>query len=258
MRALFVLLTVLILSSVALGQSLASESFTVTILDNQKATVAEHYYFSFFNQFEKDDFLQTVQNNGRDLLAWQAFDSNITFHFGTQSTVSNASFEFDSAHDALVLKYNTDFEVMQKVAEDPRTETWQVLNSLYKIYDKGSVIVIPTSTPLEIIVPASASITQTPEKAEVRGNLISLSGISQTQLIIQYTLSKPLAPAPNTAQLLQDFFNNRFNLVIVAILILLLAGIAWKRKDVEKKVENFVVAHSEILPKEETKIDIEA
>ncbi len=257
MRAVFFVLAFLLLAATIHAAELTGQQYFISVQENATGKIVELYYFSFLDSADKEEFQKTVQKNGSSLLAWQAFDSDIHIHFGELSDVANATFQFDAESDALVLQYDADYAIVQKTAEDPRTETWTFNSKLFREFDKGSIYVIPSTSTVDIVLPLNAIVVNVPEKAVVSENRIRFSNVSQTSLDIQYTLPKTIAPAPDTATLLKEFFDNRFNLIIVAILILFLVFVLWKRKEVGKKIEDFVVAHSEILPKEEIPIDIE-
>ena len=79
----------------------------------------------------------------------------------------------------------------------------------------------------------------------MHGSTIILKGLQSNSIEIQYKVLKPIAPEGN--QLLE--FLTNYYLSILAILALTGIGVYYKRKEIEQRIEDYIVKHSEIRGK---------
>lgn len=247
-----VLIFLVLLAGLANAQFLESKNFQISFNEDGTAKAVETYHYGFLNAAELNSFKEAVEKNGSSLFAWQAYDARIFPHFGTQGSIANTGFVFDPEQKVLILEYDIEKQVAVVVSEDARSISMNIPRSFFENFDKGSVVVIPREESIEIVLPKnSEGITGVPEEATVQGNSIVLQNISSSNIDIKFIIPKPIAKIPDAATLIQEFFSNELNLFTIAVLLVVLIALYANRKKIGKSVEEYIVEHSELAPREE-------
>lgn len=260
MKKIAILFFALMLFAAVNARELQRTEIELQLDSSGTAHVAERYYYGFDNPFDLNDFKQIVEKKGSSLLAWKAFDSSISPHFCREQSISNAEFSFDEGQGFLRLEYDCSEQIAAKASEDSRATYWALQENQFSEFGTGSLIVIPSNTTVWVILPQNAEfIGEVLPSGEISSNQVKWQGyLPTTRLLLEYKINKPIAPPIETTKLLQDFFANRMNWIFILVLAVIVALVYWKRERIGKKIEDYIVEHSEITQKsseEETKVE---
>ncbi len=261
-KALVLLAAFLLLAPAVSGEELAGQKYSIELNSNGFAHVVEHYYYSFEHPFDFNQFLSTVEKNGSSLLGWQAYDSRIAPHFGSDQTVANAEITFDGKAKLLKLEYDlVDAPFATKVSEDSRSIVWQLTENAFLKFQKGSILVIPADTEITISIPSNATydaaaILPTPTKSDA-GSITWKGYLPTNKLNVTYQINKPIASTIDLQTLFNGVVDSPVNLAIAVALAALMVYAYFNRRKIAEKIEGYIVEHSEISEKEPEEVEVE-
>lgn len=257
MKKAAILLSIILLGNFAAALRVEKLDTQVSIDGQGFASVTENYILGFISDFEFNDFKKSAQRNTSSLSAWKSDYNFFTPHFAgsTGNTIISSFITFDEGSKTLTLKYALQKKFANLQSSEQRSDTYAVPDSQLAEFNVGGTIVIPENTTIIIMPPANSEVdaTKLPDKVRViNGNQIVLSGIQSNSLNVQYNVLKPIAPTSD------DLFSGISNTYILAPLVaLIIIGIYVKRDEIEEKVEDYLVEHSEIKPRESEEMEID-
>ena len=243
----------------AAASGLKEDSLDIAIAVNADGTAkfTEKYALSFSTPFELDAFRAQAKKNSSSLSAWEA-DYNFFYpHFQPASNpIAKSEITFNDQSSELTLSYILENSFARLVKDDQRSTLFIIDDKQLQSFIDGGAIVIPENTQIGIMLPQSAEIDSASAiaNAVVSQNEVKLKSIQTNSFSLQYRIIKPLGIKGNS--LLDDLSNAYF--IIVPLLAIVCALLYWRKDEIEKKIEGYLVAHSEINAKEaEEEIDFE-
>lgn len=259
-KTLLALALLALFAANASAYEISKQEFKIQVLDNGNGVVSEKYYFSFLDRQDSNAFLQAVKENGQDLLAWGAFDYRIVPHFESPEQLSIQAFSFDPNSNVLEVKYEPDRKVAEKTSENSRVEFWRLRAGFFQSFNQeGSLIIVPKTTTITLSLPQNAELNQEslPPTVIVTKNTLTLSDVRISNLSAQYSILKPIAQP----SFINDFIDwlrqtGLIYVLVAAIIVTAVVGIV-KRKEISRRIEDYLADHSEISARQEEEIDIE-
>lgn len=254
---IFCILAAFALPAGALG--VEKLGITVNVDGQGYASITENYQISFISDFEFNDFKESAKRNASSLSSWQATHDFFKPHFGETAgnSIMTSSITFDEVSRTVILRYSLQEKFAALERSEQRTDFFVVPDSRLAAFNTGGTIVVPDNTRIDVMLPQNSEVdvSSLPEKVEVAGNRVSLGGIQSNSVEIRYSVLKPIAPSSN------DILQGISGIYILApVIALLLAGIYVKRQEIEKRIEDYLVEHSEIKPRgaeDELSLDLE-
>ncbi|MEK6958247.1 MAG: hypothetical protein AABW99_04705 [archaeon] len=256
MKKLFLL--ALMLGFIAANASAVSvELLNISISVNNEgyAGITENYFLKFTSPFEEDDFKQKAVGNSSSLLSWEASYNFFYPRFAESAgnELDTSSIIYDEGSKTLTLKYALKKTFAALLREEQRANFFRINDRQFASFNEGGTIVIPEGTNIQLTLPTNSELqSDPPENAIVNGNQIILRGIQTNALTIDYKALKPIASNP--FEIFTDNSGIYFILLPVLIIVAIFAYI--KREEVEQRIEDYLVKHSEIKPRTEDE-DIE-
>lgn len=257
-KIFFAAALILILGNVS-AISVDNLGIRVNVDGEGHASVRETYSLRFISVFEKEDFNNKAIENSSSISAWQVDYEFFQSHFaGTISDIQTSSITFDNDAQQLTFEYTLKEKFATLKAREQRSDFFEISDRELFAFNDSGTIVIPDNTQIEIVLPQNSQIDSQnlPDKAVIAGTSILLSGIQSNSLNISYRTLKPIAFSGN------DFINgiSNFGLLIFAILAGGIVIVYMKREELENKIENYLVEHSEIKtrnPEEGIELELE-
>ena len=252
-----IVLLIILLSQVAAALKVDKLEIEVVVDGEGFASVTENYFLSFISDFEFNDFKQNANKNSASLSVWQASYDFFKPHF-TESAgnkITSSGIIFDETSKTLQLKYGLTEKFATLLTSEQRSDTYSIPDSALAAFNIAGTIVIPENTRIVIRLPENTEVDteKLPDKVEVAfGNQIVLNGIQSNSINIQYSLLKPIAPKSD--EIVQGISNTY---IFAPLAVLLLIGTYAKREEIEKIVEDYIVNHSEMKPRESEEIEID-
>lgn len=234
----------LVLISSAGALSFENKMFEVDVSANQPI-ITEQFILRFDNVAERQSFSDIVAQNGSSVSLWQAYNNEIAPQFGSSNrNIVNATFTYNQSTNTLELRYELEESLTQKIQDETRVELWS-MSGLFRNFEQGSNIVIPKNTTIRLILkPGAEPVGEWTKLATTNRNIVTFTEISSNNLEVQYKIPKPIAPT-FSADFLQTLIQESWFQGLIIVFIIL-GGIAyWKRKEIIRKMENYVIEHSE-------------
>jgi hypothetical protein len=253
----FALALLLVFSSVEARIILAKHEVNVVVDEEGYGAFNERYHL-VINRFELADFLKDVEENGKNIMDWR-IDYDFVFpRFGSTSDLKTINFTFDEENSILEIDYTWRHPFAVKEREEARTIKWNIPASVFSNFLQGSTIVIGPNQSIRLELPSKAKINQDEVSKEivVQGNLLLLQEFTGSNLNIYYSSDKPIAPSFDTEALLKNALQNPLNQVVIIILVVLLVVLYLNRKPVIRRIEDYLLEHSDFgKPEEETELE---
>ncbi len=255
MKKIFFFAAVLLFFSGANAYVIDKHLIQANIAEDGTAKVTEKFSLVFRQSTELAEFRRIALQNGSSMEAWSVFDGNISTHIDSiKGGTGRVIFEDKQNEKLLILEYETLDQVMQKKNESSRKISWELNNDVFNSFESGSIYVIPGNVDISIVLPKNALLdtgTIAPS-GFVSGNIVGWSGPMNIsgKLVLDYSTEKQIATTIGISKALQDIANSKEMPFIAIAIILALALVYWKRKAVGKKIENYIVGHSNIETKQ--------
>jgi len=253
-------LFILFAAASASAYEISKQQFRIQVLEDGAGIVSEKYYFTFLDKEDSNAFLQTVKSNGQDLLVWSAFDERIAPHFETIEQLSLQSFSFDPNANALEIKYAPDRKVAEKTNENSRVEFWRLRPGLLQEFNlEGSLIIVPKGTSISIDFPANSVLSTEllPGTVASSKNSLSMTNVRISNLSIQYSIPKPIAQPAFINEFAKWLKDTGMVYVLIAAIIICAVVAIVKRRQISRKIEDYIAGHSEISAKEDEEVEID-
>ncbi len=258
----FLLLAGIAIASGVLAQqgNVVWHEIQINVDENGLAQVRERFFFAFATTTELHSFEQSAQENGAQLSKWQRFNPLIYPHAGREDQTERG-----------VITLNADPQnPLQKIVEysyqmiDPlgirlesRTErlaryeiSTEKNRGLFVPFKVGTVIQIPKYTRLTVELPATARIEEAlPAPAQRPAeNVIVWQDTQSNQFKLTYGIPQKVPTIDLTRQVTQVLQTPLGQGILLVLALVLGVGVVF-RKQVAKKIEDYLVEHSEPLGK---------
>ena len=220
------------------------------------AEITETYFLRFDTPFEKNAFYETAIKNSSSIYAWSSENDFFFPHFEPSiDKLSSSSISFDNQAEKIIFTYTMKKRFANLIAEGQRADSFSIDDKQLFTFNESGTIVIPENTLIKIILPPNTEIEtmELPEKAQLIGNTLLLSGIQSNVIKLQYKVLKPIAP--NTTDFLDLILG--LNSILLPLLIALIIIIYFKKEKIEEKIESYLVDHSEIQNRKPEEINFE-
>ena len=258
MKKLFFVLGVLLLALNVNALEVVNLEIVIDLDDSGNAIIQENYNLQFISPFEKEDFNVESIANSSSVSAWQADYEFFIAHFArTTENINLSSITYDNEAQKLTFEYSLKEPLASLIEQGQRADSFEINDREFFAFNESGTIVIPDNTEIRINLPSNTQINsnELPSKAIITGSSILLTGIQSNSINISYTLLKPIAP---TAQLFEGISN--IYVILGPLLILVLLVVLVRRQSIEKRIEDYLVDHSEIksrAPREEIDFDLD-
>lgn len=219
------------------------------VSDNGAASIVENYELAFENISEKIQFIDNAQKNSSSMLAWKADYDFFYPHFeATDNRVIRSTITFEQSTNTITLEYELEKPLMTIVKDAARETRYEFSGRQLNSFIKDGLIVIPNNAEISIMLPQKAQIAgqDSVPQIEISQNKITIKPLSTSQISVQYSIQKPISTKVNSLELVRDFFTDSSNLVVIIAALVALAVIFWKKDDIEGKIEDYILKHSEI------------
>lgn len=251
--AVLIAISVFLISNVnALSYSIINHTIEISVNETGNADVVERFQFYFPSIAQLEEFKQTSENIGLDLEKWENLDSEITAYIGKDRyTIKNISGGFNESSESLEIKYSLLEPIMEKIGETSRVVKYSLkANAFSASFDAGDLWEIPVNTTVRVTLPNNAELTKIPSpEASVFENIIAWEGYTTSnKLELEYELIKEIAPSFDIAKFLLGLTSSNLFIPVIAVLAIILGIVYWKRNEINSRIENYVVEHSEIVP----------
>lgn len=251
---MLVALALLIITSLASAQtySIYSRIINIQVDAEGKAKISEKFFLGFPTEQEKINFRTKSTELGSDIDKWTVFNSAFGPSVGSNNIINGKISYTESQESYLELNYELSDALMSK-GKDATLMTEYSLKAIYfnKFYETN-LWVIPGNTRISIELPPGAEIKDTIDPpAEISANglrrVVTWQGYKKTNsLTLNYVMWKKVVPAINLNQLTDILFKTQEGLTFFGIIIIIILAVAWKRKKIISKIENFVENNSVI------------
>ncbi len=262
MKKLTLLCAIIMICTTVFALKVQMHTIDVTLNEDGYAIIVEKYYLEFDDILEIDKLNEKAQSNSTSLDAWQADYAFISTHLETPDNKTiKTPVTVDPPTGPIVLNYQLEKPFPTILKDEPREKVFSISGKQLKNFINNGVIVIPQDTRITITLPQNAQIIQqqSPISIQTNNNTFVLSGINANKIEVEYSISKPITTTVNIAESIREFFSNSSNTFSVIIMLLIFSGLLWKKDDLGKRIEDYLVEHSELesgAPEEKIEIDV--
>lgn len=233
----------------------------VYVSENGAATVEERFFFNFLAgeaaQFEKD-FVE----NTPSLSSWKEDYSFVSPHIGSEGQVKNVEFLLNrtsSGEPTLTMSYAYPNGLVQQMNVDSqgRSTRWKISEIALVDFIESANIRIPANTQIKFHFPSSSVIDTTllPQGVSASNGVVTLTNIQTNALRIEYLLFTPIADPIDLGKIVQDFQQSPLFVLFIAAIAIIGVYVALNREMFSKKIEEYVIEHSEFKTKPKQDID---
>lgn len=231
--------------------------------------VTEKFLFFFNSEKERVQFRSQAQKLGADLGAWRLFDASITNYIDNiKAGTGRIGYEEKEGDRQVKLEYQTQNPIFVKTETARQTE-YRIDSGAFESFRQGSVYVIPSNTKIGFTFPKQAVIQVDSLKPEIDPEAI---GIAQNEkkifwsghlsisgnLGLKFTIEKQITPSVSLSQILQNAVENGDASVAVAVALVLLGMVYFKRNSIQQKIEKYLIEHTQLEQTgQKEEIDIE-
>ncbi len=250
MKKALLALAVLLVASGAHALRVGHLDIAVAIDQNGWAKFTENYSLAFSSPFEADDFKEKGRKNAASLSAWTSDYNFFYAHFASSANGKpDSRITFDEKAGTITLGYTLSQQFARPISEGQRASFFVIDDKQFSNFVEAGAISIPENTTIVITLPSSSEVDSgsvLPPRSDLAYGQLTIRGIQTNSFKILYRVVKPIAPSGN------DFFGGIFGAyqLIIPVLALLAIGTYLKRDEIEKKIEAFIVEHSEIKERE--------
>ena len=260
MRARLLALTALLLFLSASVHGLNLYKLEIEVDLQEAQTQVTEKYFLTIPPEERQGFLNDYEEFGRSLMVWRNNYDFVYPRFGGIDDIEEITFYYDPQAQLLELSYTTS-ENIAVVAEDaPRTIKWSIPENSFESFITGSIINIPANVQLIFQLPSNATVNSEELSQEIvqQDHQLLLQDYRGSNLLIYYYTDKPIAPPLDLSSFISQLFTDRFMQIILTLLAFVLLAMIVYRRQLARRLEDYVVQHSELGgEKEEEELELE-
>ena len=232
----------------------------VFVSENGSATVEERFFFNFLAG-EAMQFGTDFVENTPNLNEWKEDYPFVSPHIGSEGAVKNVEFLLNRTADGeptLTMSYTYPKGLVQeiKVESQGRSTRWKVSEIALVDFIESANIHIPANTQIRFHFPSSAAVDTTllPQGVNTSNNVVTLTNIQTNALRIEYLLFTPIADPIDFGKIVQNFQQSPLFILVILFAVLGIY-IALNREQFSKKIETYVIEHSEFKTKPKQDID---
>jgi len=234
-----------------LNYSLGGHSINIQINPDGSDNVVEKFFINFNDNVAKAQFREKSTALGTILDEWKKLNPLFTPSLGDKSTNKQISYtEGDQSY--LQISYTLTEPLTAKGKEATMLTEYSIKVDYFNSFYQSGLWIIPEKTTISIELPPGAELKDTIQPDAVISTngsrkVVTWTGYkSGNQLALNYVLWKKIEPVVDLNAINTFLFKSREGMVLIAIIILILAGIVWQRKRIYSKIEDFVENHSVI------------
>ncbi len=233
----------------------------IVVNENGSATIEERLFFNFLAgeaaQFEKD-FVE----NTPSLNEWKLDYPFVSPHIGSETQIKNVEFLLNRTGDGeptLTMTYTYPTGLVQeiKVESQGRSTRWKVSEIALLDFIESANIHINANTQIKFRFPGSAVVDTSllPQGVNTINNTVTLTNIQTNALKIEYLLFSPIADPVDLGNIIQNFQQSPLFILVLAMIAVAGVYIGLNREQFSKKIEEYVIEHSEFKTKPKQDID---
>lgn len=233
----------------------------VFVGENGSASVEERFFFNFLAgeaaQFEKD-FVENTPN----LSEWKSDYAFVSPHIGSEGLVKNIEFLLNrtaNGEPTLTMSYTYPAGLVQEIKVDSqgRSTRWKLSEIALVDFIESANIRIPSNTQIKFHFPSSSVVDASllPQGVSTVNNVVTLTNIQTNALRIEYLLFTPIADPIDLGKIVQNFQQSPLFILVIAMIAIVGLYVALNREQFSKKIESYVVEHSEFKTKPKQDID---
>ncbi|MEM4256795.1 MAG: hypothetical protein QXD98_00380 [Candidatus Diapherotrites archaeon] len=226
----------------------------VDLDDAGNAKVVENYHLYFVSDFEFEDFKNEVLVNSSSILTWQAKFDFFYPRFGSRAgkEIFSNQIVFDEQKRVLSLSYDVK-NFANVLSSGQRVWLFNIDSKVFNAFIDTGTISIPDNVIIIISFPSNAQVETSSLAPGLKfsDNKLTLSALKINSISVNYFIVKSILPNDNNSIL--SFSDNY---IILLISILLFAIVQTQKETIEKRLEQFIVKHSEIKKKIDDEIEV--
>lgn len=248
----FFALAVLMLAAPCFAQdySVSLHTINAEVATDGSASVIEKFFISFPTEQDKSEFRQKSEDLGLDRDAWTEFNAMFMPTLGT-SNIANGKILYNEAGQSyLEISYDLTDPLMAQGKETTLMTEYNIKAPFLNSFYQAGFWVIPDNTSLTIELPPGAEVKDTVEpQANITTSgprkLVTWDGYkSSNKLALSYVLWKKMNPVIDLSSITNFLFKTQEGIGLIAIVAIILAIIAVKRKKITGRIEEFVENNS--------------
>ncbi len=221
----------------------------IYIDEEGNTSVVEKYYLFFPDEGNKQAVLGLNQEYGIDLVMWNKENNKIMTHIGEAKNAKVLFIEDQKEGISyLQLKYELKEPIVLKKSETTRNILYYLNKKNFERFTVGTLWVIPEATAISIVLPLNATLSSIVQpNSEVffnegRTEILWRGYLSTTELKVEYTQIKKITI--DISQIIVNFTKSEYFIPSMAVLLLLVVIFIFKRKEIEGKIEEFIIKNS--------------
>ena len=263
-RKLLVVFAMLLIAVNAWSVFVDHSYIKINVDSQGDATISENYWLIFESTEDEAAFEEAKERNQTSISSWNADYEWFFPKFGNiledEMKIKTSNIIFGETENKLVLEYTIRTKFANLTREEARVSIWKIPDTVFYKYLSGGTYTIPATTRIDIIVPENAEI-----KKEILGsslqatkNSVGLEGTSTKEINIEYEIKKPISTSVEEFTLLELLGNETIIMIVTGLTIILVVLTLWKGKEINNRIENYIVDHTKLEKEENEEIDIEA
>jgi len=248
----FLFLVLLAPGAIAQRYDITWHSIDIKIDAKGFAMVTERFFLQFPNDFQLSLFREESEKNGVSLFAWKSFDDRIHTYIGEEKELDNAQVGFvENSEKYLEITYGLKNPITHATAETTRRTEFRLKENFFRQFLLGELFIIPDNAVIRLELPSQAEIQgKVKPEAKVEGGIITMQGYKSSNVLeVRYRVWKQIASF-DLQQAMQGFLTSELMLLLAAVAFALAILAYAKRREISQRIENYIVEHSEIKPKE--------
>jgi len=247
-----ILLMALMLCGAAFAQThtVYLHSIDIQVTNDGGATIVERFFLNFPTEGDKVSFRETSSVLGTNMEEWKTFDPLFAPSIGSNNQTNGRISYNEGEQNYLEISYGLSESLMAKGKETAMMIEYGIKQNFLDNFYQSGLWVIPDNTKIEITLPPGAEISGTVEPEAVTSiagskRIVSWNGYkSANKLTLNYVLWKKITPAVDLNAMFAWLFRTIEGLAFIAIVIVIILVVVWKRKKIIAKVEGFVENNS--------------
>lgn len=233
----------------ALDYQIAQHTINVTISTDAKDTVVEKFFINFPNDSAKIAFRENSLQLGTSIDEWKRLNPLFVSSLG--ENVQNKKIAYNEGEqNYLQISYDLIDPLMAKGKEATMLTEYDLKVNYFNSFYQAGLWIIPENTSISIELPPGAEVRDAiePDSATTTNGtrkVITWQGYkSANKLSLSYVLWKKITPVIDLSATTNFLFKTQLGLLFLAIVAAIIAVIAWQRKKIGRRLEEFVEKHS--------------
>lgn len=263
-RIFSILLLSLIFFSLPVGAVKVNNSFIEIKIDKTGfAKITENIWLAFEGLKDMNDFANAKERNQTSITAWNAdyewFNPNFGNMLGDEMRIKSSNIIFEESESKLILEYELAKPFAELASGEARVDLWKIPDKAFSKYIDGGTYRIPENTTIKIILPDDAQVRKDVLSQVVKANenTIELGGTTTKNFGIQYEIKKPISSGVDGFSISSILENRQIITILAGASLIILALLLFKGKEIEGKIENYIVNHTELKKEEEVDSEVD-